>query len=129
MAGDLVKFLRERLDEDEAVAKQVAAGNGLLALVFAEHSEVPRKLGERMLAEVTAKRAILAEHSPHEVQEGPEKGTQACGAETDWNDSYLMVAAWPCPTVRHLAAVYAGHPDYDPEWAPGQQYQAARNDS
>jgi hypothetical protein len=26
--------------------------------------------------------------------------------------------AYPCPTVRHVAAIWAEHPDYDPAWAP-----------
>ena len=27
-------------------------------------------------------------------------------------------AAYPCPTLRALASVYAGHPDYREEWRP-----------
>jgi hypothetical protein len=25
---------------------------------------------------------------------------------------------YPCPTIRHLAAEWADHPAYQPEWSP-----------
>jgi Family of unknown function (DUF6221) len=43
-------------------------------------------------------RAILAEHSAgHGDENRP---------------------AWPCPTLRHLAAIWAGYPGYNPRWKP-----------
>lgn len=53
----------------------------------------------RVLREIAAKRAILELHA--------EAGMGDCAHSSD-----------PCPTLRHLAAVYADHPDYQPEWAP-----------
>lgn len=129
MASDLVAFLKARLDEDEAAAKETAASSGLMPVIFTEHSEVPRKLGERMLAEVTAKRAILELHTAgYPVTYPKPSGQPTCGVchagGFDWEPEN-----WPCATVRAIAAVYSGHADYDPAWAPDQQYQAARNDS
>lgn len=28
--------------------------------------------------------------------------------------------SFPCPTIRHLAAIYSDHPDYRQEWAPNE---------
>jgi len=42
------------------------------------------------------------------------------GAVTEeWSRTHILHpgADWPCPTLRAFAAVYAGHPDYRPEWA------------
>lgn len=71
----------------------------------------------RVLAEVAAKRAILAIHStPHTVvdafcvEEGGDcthAGESRC-APCGYDDG--------CPTVHHLAAPYATHPDFDPAW-------------
>lgn len=55
----------------------------------------------RVLAEVEAKRQIVEHHGePHECPE----------YDVAWDS--------PCPTLRHLAAVYADHPDYREEWKP-----------
>lgn len=51
----------------------------------------------RVLAQVAALRAVLGEH-------------QDC--------SIVGVVLVPCPTVRHLAAIWADHPDYRQEWKP-----------
>ncbi len=110
MSGDLAAFLAARLGEKEAWARKLIADW--------EPPAIWHSLGHQMLREAAGGRAILDEHAPYEVREGPGKGTQACGAETDWNDTYSMVTAWPCPTVRHLAAVYSDHPGYQAEWAP-----------
>ena len=61
----------------------------------------------RVLAECKAKRAIVANH------DGERSSTTGdyCGFE----DGRFEI---PCPELRHLAAVYASHPDYDPAWAP-----------
>jgi hypothetical protein len=56
----------------------------------------------RALAEIAAKRAILATHDP----------VDPCDAHD------VSLQSIPCDTVRHLAVVYAGHPDYDETWRP-----------
>lgn len=68
----------------------------------------------RVLAEVEAKRAILAEHSNLNAELDPEHW--ACARCQDRHRHDAMT--WPCATLRALAAVYAGHPGYDPAWHP-----------
>lgn len=29
-----------------------------------------------------------------------------------------LVWGWPCTTMRHIAAIWADHADYDQEWRP-----------
>lgn len=72
---------------------------------------------KRVLAECAAKRAIIAEHGldDHSTKD-------YCETCADWWNSELgegpPPVAWPCPTLRAIAAVYAGHPDYQQEWMP-----------
>ena len=111
MAGDLVKFLRERLDEDENGARFVMEREVRLEVPRTDWFGIP--FAERMLREVTAKRAILAEHEPEPWGE-PHPGLSRCGPRC--GEEYWTI--WPCATVRAIAAIYSGHPDYDPAWAP-----------
>lgn len=72
----------------------------------------------RVLAECKAKRAIVEWHTPMAMSgtamaKGYLPNCQGC-----YEDGGLDGApSYPCRNVRHLAAVYASHPDYDPEWA------------
>lgn len=94
----------------------------------------------RVLREVAAKRQILAEHRPVQVnvewwhdQNGSGRGwvCPSCRPEeptTGWFpaegeagvkpdgyvESYILA---PCPTLRALTAIWAGHPDYLAEWS------------
>ncbi len=117
--SDLVAFLRARLGEDEAEARLAAREGGTWTqddpvrfpgaisslggqVVYDEGApdenqapHIARHDPARVLREVEAKRAILAERWG-----GP-----------DHQDMWEAVS-------RHLAAVYRTHPDYDPAWAP-----------
>ena len=107
--SDLVTFLRDRLDEDEAAARAALAdGDDYHGLgcestqAWGEHDD--RHDPARVLADVATKRAIVGLHV-----------ALWCA------DEYCTVCdseAWPCPTLRHLAAVWAGHSDYDERWKP-----------
>ena len=110
---DIAQFLAARLDEDQEraeLAQSVIAGSwdGWAVIAPQLHAccdTVPNidRAGQhlyvnadpaRVLAEVAAKRAIVAsEYAP-----------------------YKPLAAQPTVTLKHLAAVYADHPDYDPAW-------------
>lgn len=70
----------------------------------------------RVLAECTAKRAIIDEHGPQEV---------ASLDRDSWAKPFIVCrrcaigdrqVVAPCPTLKSLAAVYADHPDYNPDW-------------
>jgi hypothetical protein len=66
---------------------------------IAEDAEAARKLNERILAELAAKRAVA---ELVKVADADGLGAEA------W--------AMALEAAHALAAVYAGHPDYDPEW-------------
>ena len=115
---DIVEFLKARLDEDERearLAQRIREATPLqdprrntqadYDLSAYEDIGVPTMLigPERVLREVKAKRRIVELHDTvHECV---------------WPGGQAGMDAVACPTLRHIAAVYADHPDYDPEWA------------
>lgn len=62
----------------------------------------------RVLAQVAALRAVVALHW-EESRAAPFCTLCAEGA---------LVWGWPCTTMRHIAAIWADHADYDQEWRP-----------
>lgn len=133
----LVEFLRARLAEDRATAQAATAGpwgafvraevyveqtgaeDGHLVAELpdcgdhdsdrpADAAHIARHDPARVLAEVAAKEAILDECLGVQEQ-----------ADRDWNDPGLnaMAGAY-LDVVKLLAAVHAGHPDYDESWRP-----------
>lgn len=136
MTAALVAFLRARLDDDERVARAVGfecietgeymwnskylllqGGVGGESKATAELDgdlaiHIARQDPARTLREVEAKRQLADLH--HEVED-PQEMQDYC-AECDLGrDRYPY---YPCTTLRLLAAVYADHPDYLPEWRP-----------
>lgn len=134
MSGDLVAFLRERLDEDEQVARKAAARRpqireGLrrwkpdgmsvrddVGDLVVKHSwpheieHIARHDPARVLAEVAAKRAILTQCA--EITEYVSSG--GMGAEmSDIRERDVLE-----DVLRLLALPYAEHPGYRSEWAP-----------
>jgi Family of unknown function (DUF6221) len=138
----LVEFYAARLDEDEAAAKEAAEDSGaewsrnpegLSGIVVAggeivvydegrpteaEADHIARHDPVRVLREVAAKRAILAEYKeslqfPYDLPEGIADGRDDDERE---RDAYLIDVL--DGVVRHLAAVYSGHPGYREEWKP-----------
>lgn len=94
-------FLRARLDEQEAGAREVLAHNarsrvrGLTSTVWDEEDAD----ADAELREVAAKREILR-----------------MAAEWDRYSEWDRVTL--DAVIEHLAAAYNHHPDYRPEWAP-----------
>ena len=85
----IVAFIEARLDANEKLARE-AMGYGYNS-------------GLRLLAYVTAHRAILALHRPY-----GERGHLCNECMQDY----------PCQTVRLLAAIDADHASYRSEWKP-----------
>ncbi|MEU2788994.1 DUF6221 family protein [Streptomyces sp. NPDC007100] len=140
MTEHLVQFLRDRLDEDEAVARaaspgpwtQVGIGDYGWAVSFnrpdyagvetedddqgrADADHIARHDPARVLAEVEAKRRLLVVHAKSSSYDGCatcDAGNDSCGC--------LGGAHWeyPCDTMKLLALPYADHPDYHEEWRP-----------
>ena len=68
----------------------------------------------RVLREVGAGRALIAEH-------GPARGgrdADRCRVCTAIAHGHATRFRSPCPTLRFLAAIYSDHPDYREEWKP-----------
>ncbi|MFE2712198.1 DUF6221 family protein [Streptomyces mirabilis] len=131
---ELVDFLRARLDEDEALAREAPQGpwqignavdptqpcgvytfpgvrlvaDGLNWLV-AEH--IAHQNPARVLADVEAKRALLDRYEAHHWH-GP-----AAPTSPDPRDHAEETGACrTCITARILARVYRDHPDFNPAW-------------
>ena len=85
-------------------------------------STVLTRMNARVLAECAAKRAIIEEHSPVDYSGIGMKSPNACnlcGVEKTMSDWEWDENSYPCNTLRALAAIYAGHPDYQEAWAVG----------
>lgn len=127
--SDILEFLKARIAEDEALARaalepshpygdkslpQIPAENwgrevdGYLGGSWGEHAAQWNPL--RVLAECEAKHALLIEHFSARWAMVPH-GCRVCRSYGAIPDAY------PCVTVRVLAGVYAGHPDYRAEWS------------
>lgn len=139
----IVEFLTARLDEDERLARAAtpgpwspdapflsdvvtsallgpvadcAIGTDYRAQSLEDACHIARHDPARVLAEVAAKRSIIALHAQVDIVGPGGEDMAACGACGDTTDEYLATC-WPCDTLKHLAAPYADHPDYDPTWA------------
>lgn len=141
MTDDLVKFLRVRLDEAARMA-QAAIHNGASRwhteldreydgyAVADEHGEpVAHNEGSpttaqaahiaehdpaRVLAEVNAKRRILARYTS--AVEDSAEDADGYYDENRFEDARQLV-----PVLRLLALPYRGHPNFQPEWASDLQ--------
>lgn len=85
---------------DELTVRAVGYDDPYVEVAEADAIHIARFQPARVLREVAAKRAILAEHYP----------VDPCDA----HDSALRTVV--CGTVAALAAIYSDHPDFDPSW-------------
>lgn len=134
MSG-LIEFLRARLDEDEDTAKRAAFGwgsawradcddedcdwvvhaDGKTDMLATEDGDVARHVAghdpARVLADIAARRAVV----DIAAEAFAARQDRMTGSEI-WENAGergVMTA-----TLRHLATVYAEHPDYDEAWRP-----------
>ncbi|MEV4991222.1 DUF6221 family protein [Pseudarthrobacter sp. LMD1-1-1.1] len=109
----IIEFLEARIAEDEAEARENQQ----------YEDQVYETAGwwdcTRALAECAAKRAVIYEHGRDDSST-----RDYCETCADWWKSELGEGppgvAWPCPTLRAVAAVYSDHSDYQKEWARGE---------
>ena len=124
---DLLAFLTARLDEDEAAAKAawgVEWDWRYVAQPFGERPSIAHTVHiarhdpARVLREVEAKRAILAEHGPANGGRDSDR-CRVCTAIAHTGVGHTDARRFraPCPTLLILAAIYSDHPDYRQEWA------------
>lgn len=132
---NIVEFLRARLDEDEAVARSASpapwsypgidsVAGGMLydttrtiaAVVYEQPGDHDGSIVRHLLVpEADANGAHIARHDPARVLREVEAKRRIVERHTGCDDVSYGDAA-TCPDIRALAAVYAEHPDYDPEW-------------
>ena len=105
----LPEFLTARLDEDEAVARS-ARWHAVDYNSSENEAHGQRWDPARVLAEVEAKRRIVALHEPYSHGDLGDLCLECAGGAGEGAD-------WPCRTLRILASVYASHKDYRDEWA------------
>ena len=124
----LSEFLLARIRDDEAAARRAADGPfSITSTPYGETFGIVTAGGgdyleeqwfavdpARVLAECKAKRAIVDDHSLM-VDLYEHDSCSRCvrfHAGMDCENE-----PWPCPTLLAVAAVYADHADYNPEWA------------
>src|SRR5690606_937807 len=102
-----------------------ADGEGLVPAVDGDVGpHIARHDPARALREIEAKRAVMAEHRPHDHR-GEHGDAIFCDAcQWDHGDDSPRIdnqptegfGQNPCRTLVALASVYADHPDCDPDW-------------
>lgn len=134
MSGDLIHFLRDRLDEDEQIAQDAAGlaavrrhwtrqalscvvdatdgglivyGEGAPTSEQAQH--IARWNPARVLAEVAAKRQII---------DGVTARLDPTGDDGGWTSVEFETDEMAGETLRLLALPYADRPGYREEWRP-----------
>ena len=97
--ADIAAFITARLDEEKRGADFIIGDDGSVLPAIADASKTIRR--------VSALRAIVAAHSTVCVKTVEKYGEVVAWyyAETD-----------PCPDLRHLASIWADHPDYNEDW-------------
>ncbi len=137
---NIAEFLTARLDEDQSTA-ETAGGNswhtrGLGVEIDIDELDSPRGVADcfsreaaqyiarhdpaRVLREVAAKRALLAEHGHAPAVQQDYSQSHDFGCVTCHNDTHCdetMALGW-CDTIRIMASVFADHSDYDESWRP-----------
>jgi hypothetical protein len=124
----ITEFLTARYDEAEAAARAAmdvepayahyggTAAEAFLALAVSEGeteeaaAHFERWRPEHVLADIAAKRAILALHTC----QCPDPDCRDCGECSGAHHADPTPA--PCGTVKVLAQPHAEHPDFDPAW-------------
>lgn len=129
MTDDLVAFLRDRLDEDERIARRPGDSfrqigeTGVIVATEGDRAEecasanwagvadhIVRHDPARVLREVEGKRGVIALYD-RAVVDSKSSDFLVRGPAP-------MVITVLTPVLAHLAQAYSAHSDYRPEWKP-----------
>lgn len=80
-----------------------------------EAAHIIRHDPARVIREVAAKRAILAEHEPDSADSRGRHPCRGCGVDNSGGWSVDDINE--CPTLCAVAIAYSDHPNYDPMWS------------
>lgn len=107
---NITEFLEARIADDEAGAWEVHRADCDTIASFPCNCPIPT----RIAAECAAKRVITAEHELAERSNGirTSLGCVLCNYDRD----YGWEEVGPCKTLRAIASIYTGQPDYQQEW-------------
>lgn len=105
---DIVDFLSDRLNEDEAAARKLLADRSL--------SEAGKWYERRLLRECESKRRLLSivESARQTALATMVRGT--LGDAPQWIPESIE---WTTKSLNALALPYCDHPDFEPEWLAG----------
>jgi hypothetical protein len=105
---DIVDFLSDRLNEDEAAARRLLGDRSV--------SEAGKWYERRLLLECESKRRLL---SIVESARQTALATMVRGALGD-NPQWIPESIeWTTKSLNALALPYSDHPDFEPEWLAG----------
>lgn len=107
----ITEFLEARIAEDEADAR-LADG------VTDKQEDDWQDVTQPLTVADTLKRESWAKKYGHAYQHICRHDPARVLAECEFKRFLLAKFGRPCPTLFALAAVYADHPDYRPEWRP-----------
>jgi hypothetical protein len=118
VTADLVAFLRAQLDATAAGADRIHDHD---CYSLADRYVVPDPcdcgVPARVLADVKAKRRLVAMHVPRGVEGGPPY-RWTCRFCDDAPVPWEAYGTWPCETLRLLALPFADREGYDETWRP-----------
>lgn len=114
---ELIAYLNARYDEEEHLAKGGDLDSPDLTLRLDDDLRWVSVTPSRILADIESKRKILDEHGPETVWDGAGTEEPAC-TTCRYDDGTGTYPYGGCPTVRALAAPYAGRPDFPAERKP-----------
>lgn len=116
----ITEFLLARIAEDESGARLTSGiPEALSSQAMPTVADWVETSAARVLAECEAKRRIVDLHHPWGFEYSGGEGCDRCVSPDDYTTAKLPdPERFPCQTLRLLASVYAGHPDYRQEWRP-----------
>ncbi|SFY32813.1 DUF6221 family protein [Streptomyces atratus] len=132
---DLMQFLRDRIDEDESVAR-AAGGANADGLRWLDHGSGSGLVSDDAGMVVTYDAGVSDQHAAHIAHQDPARALREVEAKRGLlkryeepetsavlPDSSNKLTAGVERTVllevfRHLTLPYADHPDYREEWRP-----------
>lgn len=105
---DIVDFLSDRLNEDEAAARKLLGDRSV--------SEAGKWYERRLLLECESKRRLLriVESARQAALATMVRGT--LGDTPQWIPESIE---WTTKSLNALALPYSDHPDFEPEWLAG----------
>ncbi|MFH5878802.1 DUF6221 family protein [Arthrobacter sp. NA-172] len=105
---DIVDFLSERLNEDEAAARKLLGDRSV--------SEAGKWYERRLLLECESKRRLLA------IVESARQTALATMVRNALADTPQWIPEsieWTTKSLNALALPYSDHPDFEPKWLTG----------